>query len=64
MNCLKLRSKIALLGCLLFASVAMPQEQGAVSAHEAIRQEADKQIDDYLHLVKLGYTEQEILDSS
>lgn len=62
MNCLKLRHKIALLGCLLMVSVAMPQGQGSVSAHEALRQEADKQIEDYLHLVKMGYTEQEIFE--
>jgi hypothetical protein len=38
------------------------QDPGREVSHEALRQEADKQIDDYLKLVKMGYSEQEIFE--
>lgn len=38
------------------------QGSAGEASHEALRQEADKQIEDYLKLVKMGYSEQEIFE--
>jgi hypothetical protein len=51
-----------ILGCLLLSFQAEAQAQGKSASHEALRHEADKQIDDYLNLVKMGYSEQEIFE--
>ena len=50
------------LGCLLCVVVMTAQGPERKVSHEALRQEADKQIDDYLKLVKMGYSEQEIFE--
>jgi hypothetical protein len=51
-----------ILGCLVLAPPAEVRGQGKAAAHEALRQEADKQIEDYLKLVKMGYSEREIFE--
>lgn len=50
------------LGCLLCTVVLLAQGPDRDTSHEALRQEADKQIEDYLKLVKMGYSEQEIFE--
>ncbi len=50
------------LGCLLGTLAMSAQAPGREASHDVLRQEADKQIDDYLKLVKMGYSEQEIFE--
>lgn len=50
------------LACLLPGVEATAQHPGKAASHEALRQEADQQIDDYLKLVKMGYSEREIFE--
>ena len=55
--------KIILGSLCLLASFSMQAQKQVASASElATRLEADKRIDDYLKLVKLGYSEQEIYE--
>ena len=56
------RLLIMSLGCLICTLYMSAQDPGREVSHEALRQEADKQIDDYLKLVKMGYSEQEIFE--
>lgn len=51
-----------ILGCLLCTVLLSAQGSAGEASHEALRQEADKQIEDYLKLVKMGYSEQEIFE--
>ncbi len=62
MNCQNLLNKITLLVLLMTVSTGLSQSLEPVGSHEALRQEADKQIEDYLKLVKMGYSEQEIFE--
>ena len=48
--------------CLLMLLTVGAQQPGDVNTTLSQRQEADKRIDDYLRLVKLGYSEQEIFE--
>lgn len=48
--------------CLLVALSMQAQKAGASTSELATRHEADKRIDDYLKLVKLGYSEREIYE--
>ncbi|MEJ2585913.1 MAG: cell envelope biogenesis protein OmpA [Robiginitalea sp.] len=50
------------LGCLLSVLMMTAQGPDREASHEALRQEADKQIEDYLKLVKMGYSEKEIFE--
>lgn len=51
-----------ILGCMVLSLQAEAQSRSKSASHEVLRHEADKQIDDYLNLVKMGYSEQEIFE--
>ncbi len=51
-----------ILGCLLLVYPAAGQLSGKQAVHEALRKEADRQIDDYMNLVQMGYSEKEIFE--
>ena len=62
MKFINLKNLTMTLGCLLCTVLLSAQGPDRVASHEALRQEADKQIEDYLKLVKMGYSEQEIFE--
>lgn len=51
-----------ILGCFLLTFNAVGQSPREQAAHEALRKEADRQIDDYMNLVQMGYSEKEIFE--
>jgi hypothetical protein len=51
-----------ILGCFLLCFHAQGQVDNQQAAHEALRKEADRQIDDYMNLVQMGYSEKEIFE--
>ena len=51
-----------ILGCFLLSFNAVGQIANPQAAHEALRKEADRQIDDYMNLVQMGYSEKEIFE--
>jgi hypothetical protein len=62
MKFINLKNLTMILGCLLCTVLLSAQGSAGEASHEALRQEADKQIEDYLKLVKMGYSEQEIFE--
>ncbi len=51
-----------ILGFFLLTFNAVGQVARQQAAHEALRKEADRQIDDYMNLVQMGYSEKEIFE--
>ncbi|MDM9632159.1 TolB family protein [Robiginitalea aurantiaca] len=51
-----------ILGFFLLTFNAVGQIARQQAAHEALRKEADRQIDDYMNLVQMGYSEKEIFE--
>lgn len=51
-----------ILGCFLLTFSAIGQVARQQATHEALRKEADQQIDDYMNLVQMGYSEKEIFE--
>ncbi|MGB5191192.1 cell envelope biogenesis protein OmpA [Robiginitalea sp.] len=51
-----------IMGCFLLSFNAAGQIANQQANHEALRKEADRQIDDYMNLVQMGYSEKEIFE--
>ncbi|MCO5723405.1 cell envelope biogenesis protein OmpA [Robiginitalea marina] len=59
---MKLIKLTLVLGTLLISFSVRAQQDKNIASYDALREEADRQISDYLKLVKMGYSEQEIFE--